>query len=62
MEEADKQAQQHQFGFYIVTIEDYQQYTDGSVQDAAEYIYTQYGMGVGEDKDGLLLLLFDLLP
>ncbi len=57
MEEADKQAQQHQFGFYIVTIEDYQQYTDGSVQDAAEYIYTQYGMGVGEDKDGLLLLL-----
>ncbi|MDO4531890.1 MAG: TPM domain-containing protein [Bacillota bacterium] len=57
MEEAAALAREHNFFAYIVTVDDYTAYTNGDVQSAAEAIYTQKGMGVGEEKDGLLLLL-----
>ncbi len=43
-------------GLYIVTVEDYRDY--GSTPfEAACNIYRDWGLGVGEDKDGLILML-----
>lgn len=48
---------QYDFGVYIVTVDDYRDFSDTSVFDAAMTIYRDYSLGVGEGKDGLLLLL-----
>lgn len=48
---------QYGFGAYIVTVDDYTDFTGSSVFDAATTIYREYSLGAGEGKDGLLLLL-----
>lgn len=48
---------QYDFGVYIVTVDDYRDFSDTSVFDAAMTIYRDYSLGIGEGKDGLLLLL-----
>lgn len=45
------------FGVYVVTVDDYYNYSHGSVMDAATSIYQQYSLGTGAEKDGLMLLL-----
>lgn len=45
------------FGVYVVTVDDYLDYSYGSVMDAAMSIYRQYSLGTGKGKDGLMLLL-----
>ena len=42
---------------YIITVNDYKNYVDGSVYDCATGIFTAYELGYGEDKNGILLLL-----
>ena len=42
---------------YIVTVQDYRQYTNGNVNNCATELYTYYDLGAGPDRDGLLLLL-----
>lgn len=49
-------AEKYACGVYIVTVQDYAAY-GRSVEAAAEAVYKGTGMGVGEDKDGILLLL-----
>ena len=49
--------EKYDFGVYAVVVTSYQDYTNGSVQDAAEAIYKRYSLGNGLGKDGLLLLL-----
>ena len=49
--------EQYDFGVYAVTVNDFCDYTDGSVQDAAEEIYKSYSLGIGAEKDGVMLLL-----
>lgn len=49
--------EKYDFGVYAVVVTNYQDYTNGSVQDAAEAIYKRYSLGNGLGKDGLLLLL-----
>ncbi len=46
----------YQCGLYIVTVEDYRDY-GATPFDAACGIYQDWGLGVGADKDGLLLML-----
>lgn len=48
---------QYGFGAYIVTVDDYLDFTNTTVFDAAMTIYRDYSLGVGDGKDGLLLLL-----
>lgn len=48
---------QYKCGVYIMTLEDYTQFGSGSIYDVAKDIYSQYALGVGEDKSGVLLLL-----
>lgn len=42
-------------GYYVVTVADCAPYTD--VQALAEDLYTQWDLGLGENREGLLLLL-----
>ena len=45
-------------GIYIVTVDDFANFTDqDNVFDAADQIYYDYQMGEGADRNGLLLLL-----
>lgn len=55
--QARELAEKHHFDVYAVIVDDYLEYTDGSVQDAAEAIYKRYSLGSGSEKDGLMLLL-----
>lgn len=54
---ASRIAQQYQCGLYIVTINDYRDYTSEGVEECAEGIYDYYDLGLGEDRNGMLLLL-----
>lgn len=49
--------EKYDFGVYAVVVTSYLDYTDGSVQDAAEAIYKRYSLGNGSEKDGVMLLL-----
>lgn len=49
--------EEHDFGIYIVLVNNYTDYTYGTVQDAAETIYRKYSLGLGAEKDGVMLLL-----
>lgn len=55
--QAQEIAGTHAFGVYIITVDNYREYTDGDMHDACGSIYKEYSLGLGEDKDGLLLLL-----
>ena len=60
-QELEKQAraisEEYDFEVYAVIVDNYLDYSEGSVQDAAEAIYTRYSLGSGAEKDGLMLLL-----
>lgn len=50
-------SREYQCSIYIVALEDYTDYTSGSVTDCAKAIYKNYSLGWGSDKNGVLLLL-----
>lgn len=47
----------YDLGVYIITVWDYSAYASGDVFDVAKALYMGCSLGVGEDKDGVLLLL-----
>lgn len=47
----------YDFGVYIVTVDDYRSYSTGGVYQAGTAIYDYYTLGVGEGREGLMLLL-----
>lgn len=54
---AKQVSEEYSCGIYIVIVEDYSDYTYGDVRDCAEEIYTEYDLGFGASRDGVLLLL-----
>lgn len=50
-------SEQYDFGIYIITVDDYTEYTYGDVFDAAVDIYHGYSLGRGSGRDGVLLFL-----
>ncbi len=52
-------SEQHGCGTYIVTVDDYRNYGDGSVYDVTTQIYHRSGagFGMGSGRDGIMLLL-----
>ena len=54
---AQKLREKYDFGVYLVTVDDFRDYSDEDVFHAALNIYNGNGFGVGAEKDGLLLLL-----
>lgn len=47
----------HDFGVYLVTVDDFRDYSTNNVFHAAVNIYNANNFGVGAEKNGLLLLL-----
>ena len=48
---------QYDFGVYVVVVDDHTQYVNGSIEDFAEEIFHSYGLGVGEDEQGVILAM-----
>lgn len=44
-------------GVYIVTVDDYRNYGNGDVYDVTTQIYHSGGLGAGDGRDGIILLL-----
>lgn len=54
---AAKLSEELQVGIYIITVQDYRAYNTYSVVRCTEQLYEKRGLGIGPDKDGILLLL-----
>ena len=50
-------AESYGCGVYVIIVDDYTDYTHGSTRDFAKETYINYDLGVGEDKNGILLVL-----
>jgi len=57
-ETAGRIEEQYACGVYILTVDDFTDYYSGSsIYDFGVEVYQTYGLGVGEEQDGLLLVL-----
>lgn len=55
---AEEISQRQRCGVYIILLDDFTRYTyDSSVDEAAKSFYTDYALGYGPQKSGVLLLL-----
>lgn len=54
---AETVAQQYGCGVYIVVVQDYKAYTNGSVETCTEDLYHHFDLGLGDGRDGIILLL-----
>ncbi|MBR4472293.1 MAG: TPM domain-containing protein [Oscillospiraceae bacterium] len=50
-------SEKHGCGIYIITINDFREFGFGNVSDCAEGFYNHYQMGLGNERNGILLLL-----
>lgn len=50
-------SEQYGFGVFVVTVSDYTEYVRGSIENFAEEIFHSYGLGVGQNEDGVVLAL-----
>lgn len=56
-QQAQAISQQYGVGVYLITVDDYQTLTTGDIYDAADGFYHGYDLGLGEDRNAILLLL-----
>ena len=56
-QQAREISQQYGVGVYVITVDDYRNYTNGDIYNAADAFYFDYDLGLGDDRDGILLLL-----
>ena len=47
----------YDFGVYVVIVDNYQSYVNGSISDFAEEVFHSYGLGRGEKEEGVLLAM-----
>lgn len=50
-------AERYGCGVYVIIVEDYTDYTNGSIEDFSEAMYDHYGLCLGDDRNCLLLSL-----
>lgn len=50
-------AERYGCGVYVIIVDDYTDYTNGGIQDFSEAMYDHYGLGLGDDRNCLLLSL-----
>ena len=48
---------QYDFGVYIVVVNNYKDYVNGSIEDFAEEVFHSYGLGYGDDENGVILAM-----
>lgn len=56
-QQAQTISQQYGVGVYVITMNDYQTHTAGDLYDAADEFYYSYELGLGEERNAILLLL-----
>lgn len=56
-QKAEAVSEEYGVGVYIVTVDDYEDYSSEDVYTATYGIYHEYTMGEGEDRNGIMLLL-----
>lgn len=56
-EKAQTTSQMYGCGVYVITVEDFTEYSEGSIYECAKDIYRGLELGEDEGKDGVLLLL-----
>lgn len=54
---AQQISQTYNCGVYLITVQDYTDFTSGSVYSCAKGFYEDYDLGMGTGQDGVLLLL-----
>lgn len=54
---AEQLAVKYGCGVYVIIVDDYTDYTNGSTRDFAKETYINYDLGIGEGKNGILLVL-----
>lgn len=54
---AETLSQSHRCGIYFATVDDYTEYGDGDVFETTYQIYHDNQLGVGEGRDGIIVLL-----
>lgn len=50
-------AQAYDCGVYVITVDDYSDYGNGDVFEVSYQLYHEYELGIGSDRNGILLLL-----
>jgi len=50
-------SEKYDCGVYTIILEDYTDYTNGQIIDAAADLYHYYDLGLGEDKNAIILVL-----
>ena len=50
-------ADQYGCGVYLVTVDSYTEFDAGSIDQVSESIYQYYDMGIGSEKNGIMLIL-----
>ena len=50
-------SEQYSCGVYIVVVDDYTKYANGSIENFAETVFDSYGLGYGSSGDGVLLAM-----
>ena len=56
-EQAKQVSEYYNCGVYVLVVDNYKNYVNGSIADFSEAIYTSYSLGLGENRDGIILSL-----
>ena len=56
-ENAKTISEHYNCGVYIVIVDDYKSYVNGSITDFSEAVYNSYQLGLGEGRNGIMLSL-----
>ena len=50
-------ADEYNFGVFVVVVNDYKSYVNGSIADFSEEVFHRYGLGRGQKEEGVLLAM-----
>ena len=56
-EQAKTVSEYYNCGVYVLVVNDYRDYVNGSIEDFSEAIYESYALGLGNGRDGVVLSL-----
>ena len=54
---AGRISEQYQCGVYVVIVNDYRSYVNGSIETFAEEVFAGYDLGYGDSRDGVMLAM-----
>ena len=55
--QAGRISEQYQCGVYVVIVNDYRSYVNGSIETFAEEVFASYDLGYGDSRDGVMLAM-----